>query len=1111
MNLKLNEPKIEKARSADLDLAEEMEQRKSECIAEYRLSFKDKSFFGIHRSPEGTLPLEISYSIKSKDTVKLNPGRNLLTLDCKGEKGRKINVEIKGEPEVILRVIFSPSAIVDCKRADKDGHMITEFEIDFSINCDLDIPVSIPGLAIIRLRPISAVPEIGPLNQDDQPCHKFIFDYRPERIELKLRISNSSKLQYAPILHMKITSAKLFDPSGTKIIQDAVDILYNKVDDSGNYTLGDVKIVGINQQILVNNKNEIESIYPKTGYYIKLPLTIDLNKIPNPQHPEDKYSLTVEYEYWDDEANSHRQPMQTKFDVIIKKNLESIELGVNLQQKYHDGYKTLSVVSSSTPIEYPITTNGGGANITYRIAIQNTATIIQKEHPNAGIIIRNFKSTGIAFKDGVTAKTNGDEIIDISSFCNCKPYSEAEKVLMTNGSINIDIPFNMTTAIDHFSSPSKDKLYKVEAEVKVYFDYYIDNIGTRQFSEPFKHFEESVVFPLEILPQREWLGIDFGSSAVVALYGNTINLANGLPQNCIQDLKVTKTRGLAKAYPGADKSHLRSVTDEDIFINSRIVLGNKFPSGKKNVNDFSEYPDGVILFSPGDGFNYSKLLPSLKSMMGYDLIPLVTTSITNPPHVDDIYEMAYQQLFNLYIKSISKHQQKIIMTYPNTFATRHVARLKQLAKECMPDLREDYIVTISESDAVAFRYLMLRARLGITGDVDRNVLIYDMGAGTLDITYFSNIMEGGIRKVDIKGKFGISKAGNYLDYVLAEIVVDICNTHGFKDPNGKSFDGLLSLDSQRAGDISASSKLKNYVKDKLKPLLAKSDNNTETTMPKWDSVSSTALESVPLSEVFGHFKFTKFIDDISTEVIEGCNNIFPGGLYDADVIVFSGRMSSMQSIRTAVMAAVNKIVKSKDKNKVVIPKDIAQSEADGGTQLQVRKTAVVEGALNYVESVGILNQDENDGNQGDIVLLPPKPFFARYCVIVHKLPDDYSVIDHVDNSMEAEGYSASKKIDLTSVYALYLIQTYAVGNKAIINDFIGDRNLTTVLESRETTNIRGSFSIAVKVECHENRNRFEQGASSVSLWIGGNSNSTLPHENIQSTAFRKSAWPIVFV
>jgi hypothetical protein len=151
---------------------------------------------------------------------------------------------------------------------------------------------------------------------------------------------------------------------------------------------------------------------------------------------------------------------------------------------------------------------------------------------------------------------------------------------------------------------------------------------------------------------------------------------------------------------------------------------------------------------------------------------------------------------------------------------------------------------------------------------------------------------------------------------------------------------------------------------------------------------------------------------------------------------------------------------------------------------------------------------ENFIGNDDFVLLPRRPFYAHYCAIMQTF-DGFVVFDKVDNTMAAQNYSQTKQINLSGVTAIYLVQTYAVDDQDIINDFMGNRNLSTVLGSRDTSNYRNTHDVTVKVD-YEEANRFDDGAQYVSLWIDAAKQQMLPHENITSDAFRKSAWPIVF-
>lgn len=1103
-------------KTAKLDLSMPIEERIAIPVGEFEITLK--KIFGLF----GTCPYEGKMILKlhskiANAKIKQIEDCEILTLKCDGKVGNKLEINVEGKREFPLEVIFNPSSIKDC-----DDRSISNFIINYTIeySCIPGSPLSkwirkhfgknekqsktVSEQATINLSALRVKPKLRPLD-----CS---FRYESRAVTRVLRIQNSSNLHYAPTACLQILGFRLFDSTGTRCYENAVNLQVNEAalnPNTQNYTpFGTSPIIIENQQPqIVENNNEIKIIYPHLGYWIDIPFTIDLTRLPSPLE-RDTYCITVEYNHWND-IDTDRTNKLERFDLVIERNEEHIDLDMSLKVSMAGVYRIKEVLSRDVVVRDTVWVNREEAT-DYTITINNRATIRQQDCPNAGIVIRNFVCNGIAFKDGLIAKGTNSSVIPINSLCDCRPLSLHESRLLPNeAGITIRIPFDFRqTFIEYFwDARNNQKRYAANAEVHVSFDYFIDTTGESDLNTAhFEHVERSVVFKLEIEPRSEWLGVDFGTSAVVALYGNGMD-EQGMPVDCIQNLKKIKQSGLNAVYTRPTEEKMRTITDEDVFINSKIVLGDEYPNGLE-VTDFSQYKQGNILFSPGDEFTYKNLLPSLKSMMGHGEIKRPNGGSVKVI-VDDIYAQAYGQLFNLYLKHVSKGQpiEKLVLTYPNTFSTEHVKQLKKLAQQNLPSLRDGYIVAVSESDAVAYRYLMCfpsyMRRMGNSAgdDLFRNVLIYDMGAGTLDITYINNEVRNEQRIVDIKGKFGLSKAGNYFDYVLAEIVVDICKKNGFTDVNGNSFkDYLLNKDNKIGVDIDTASKLKNYVKDKLKPLLADIESDaqaSQTMMPQWDNLGGDkSLETVAMSEVFKHDKFKQFINEISEEVIEICDNLFPCKLNQVHAVVFSGRMTSMKAIRNAVMIAVRK------KASGVCAIDIAEMEA-AGDGLQLRKTAVVKGAFDYVNYI----------KGGDsIVLSSPKPFYANYCVIVEKVSCHHGVVYDVINLVHnlTPGFRSENTINLTNVLFLYLVQTYAVGKEAIIKDFKGDRNLTTLLDVRKTRELRGSFPVIVHVKCQEDGNQFEQGTKEVGLQVGGAHNEVLPRENMFSTAFRKSAWPIVF-
>ena len=164
---------------------------------------------------------------------------------------------------------------------------------------------------------------------------------------------------------------------------------------------------------------------------------------------------------------------------------------------------------------------------------------------------------------------------------------------------------------------------------------------------------------------------------------------------------------------------------------------------------------------------------------------------------------------------------KIVLTIPNTYTPKHKSILNSIVKDNFPDIYEEYIRFVSESDAVACYYLhnwhalnhQMNARQKEQLKKEELVLVYDMGAGTLDLTYFHKKQENGATPhttVKILGKIGINKAGNYLDYILAEVVSK-------NEKNSDTLRNCVKLDQSVLGaERDLTNYYKNYIKNVVK-------------------------------------------------------------------------------------------------------------------------------------------------------------------------------------------------------------------------------------------------------------------------------------------------------
>ena len=128
--------------------------------------------------------------------------------------------------------------------------------------------------------------------------------------------------------------------------------------------------------------------------------------------------------------------------------------------------------------------------------------------------------------------------------------------------------------------------------------------------------------------------------------------------------------------------------------------------------------------------------------------------------ISSIFNEAYSALFKYFIfpESKDKSINKLVLTYPNTYTPAHLKVLERIALETFPKVRSGYLRFVSESDAVSAYYLQNWDSFNKGRNIsdDETVLVYDMGAGTLDITLFSKrLNKNGKIEVNILGKITI--------------------------------------------------------------------------------------------------------------------------------------------------------------------------------------------------------------------------------------------------------------------------------------------------------------------------------------------------------------------
>jgi hypothetical protein len=123
---------------------------------------------------------------------------------------------------------------------------------------------------------------------------------------------------------------------------------------------------------------------------------------------------------------------------------------------------------------------------------------------------------------------------------------------------------------------------------------------------------------------------------------------------------------------------------------------------------------------------------------------------------------------------------RIIITHPNTFTRLQRDTLRHIAFAALHQRFDvslsERIVLMSESDAVAYSYLQDRFTIGIRRRGTENLLIYDLGGGTLDLSIIRVVWSDGAAPYPTEWRtlyrLGVPIAGNHLDGAIARMVHD---------------------------------------------------------------------------------------------------------------------------------------------------------------------------------------------------------------------------------------------------------------------------------------------------------------------------------------------------
>jgi hypothetical protein len=179
------------------------------------------------------------------------------------------------------------------------------------------------------------------------------------------------------------------------------------------------------------------------------------------------------------------------------------------------------------------------------------------------------------------------------------------------------------------------------------------------------------------------------------------------------------------------------------------------------------------------------------------------------PSLESVLKSCYENLLNNYIDSNSRRYRKVVLTYPNVYNHSHISFLENhVFKHVFQESGRLYFENIrkeSESNCVLYYYLMKRKKENVPDD--ENVLVIDIGAGTLDMSYAqvewdkSDSAVISPRKIRVIKRDGIAMAGDTLDKAIAlqahTLLKKFTGFEGFNYANRIASNGDLELNAER--------------------------------------------------------------------------------------------------------------------------------------------------------------------------------------------------------------------------------------------------------------------------------------------------------------------------
>lgn len=309
-----------------------------------------------------------------------------------------------------------------------------------------------------------------------------------------------------------------------------------------------------------------------------------------------------------------------------------------------------------------------------------------------------------------------------------------------------------------------DKI-KDKSEIKVLFKCKEFINDTDSAENDSREVNCTIVVPIMEVIVDDWYSIDLGTTGIVVAKWNYESETDGFDGISAIKLKdsekpIESSRNIVSSITIL-KPHTNNENVGEIVIApsttelkqsaKHVLVPTKFMVGQ-NVLPFintyrNTFPEGLLIGN--NTYNWEEITPKL------------------------ILEYTYNTIFSKISEDECDKIRKLIITYPNTYTPQSLDWLRNMiiSSGIFKNLSKRNLHFIPESDSVV-AYYVKKSMERENNKAAENVVIYDMGAGTLDLSYVKIFVEQEnekmVKKSIIEKRIGIPIAGEYFSYLIYE-------------------------------------------------------------------------------------------------------------------------------------------------------------------------------------------------------------------------------------------------------------------------------------------------------------------------------------------------------